>query len=70
MTRYYGVKSGACEANIPLAIRKASEGNTINICFVPLVPVTCPKCSYTQQYGSEDSLDFDDVDGLPLFHRP
>lgn len=71
MTPYYGVKCGGCGLNIPLEIRKPKlDGKRVNINSVPLEPIPCPDCGHVQQYGSEDSLDFDGPDGLLLPPSP
>lgn len=63
-TKYYGVKCALCGKKIPLAVKAATKGRVFQTNFVPLVPVICPKCGYSQQYEAADALDFDDEDGL------
>jgi len=63
MTRYVGVECKTCKENIPLATMSAGVGE-IAFYAIPLEPIQCPHCRASHLYGSEDRVDFDDVDGL------
>jgi len=63
MTRYVGVTCKTCEENIALAAMGAGP-NEIAFYAIPLEPIPCKHCGASRLYGSEDRIDFDDVDGL------
>jgi len=66
MTRYFGVICKTDETKIALGRIGGIGANEMEFHAVPLDPVPCSACGSNHLYGSDDLVEFEAEDDIPL----